>query len=421
MRVILFILSVLLPLSLAGQNFTRFDFNRHTGRKSTAADTNYYIETDYPATGLVVNIHAGDSFCNSTVITGSDTMFLTEDEHSDIMDDRKNSNLLSFSSPIDSFWFDPGGIEHEVRFFLINAETPDSLLIKKKPVKKNAGCSEPGMIDQSFWRAGLPEPEYTRINHQVYHLIIHHTAGSNKDTNYVQVIRNIYVYHTQINGWSDIGYNYLIAQDGTLYKGRDPGAFEQDNVKGAHFCGANTGTMGISILGTYIDVAPDKEALESLVSLVTWKLGKESFDPMGTFPHVLDPDLPVISGHRDGCATICPGDSLYSRLDSIRFSVLERFNDCGYVISGWYKNGDLQGSPVIFIRNDELYIRGMEIADAEIRIVDLTGKQHIVKDKYVTGGEIGFNIDFLTPGFYIIKIKAGNSCFSEKFVIPYRQ
>ena len=66
--------------------------------------------------------------------------------------------------------------------------------------------------------------------------MVHHSAGSNTNSNYTQVVRDIYLYHTQVNGcWSDIGYNYLVAQDGSIYNGRDPGALEQDDVLGRSF------------------------------------------------------------------------------------------------------------------------------------------------------------------------------------------
>ena len=49
--------------------------------------------------------------------------------------------------------------------------------------------------------------------------------------------------HVQINGWSDIGYHYVIRLDGSIEKGRD------DNITGAHCMGQNTGSLGICYIG----------------------------------------------------------------------------------------------------------------------------------------------------------------------------
>src|SRR5690606_5894496 len=111
-------------------------------------------------------------------------------------------------------------------------------------------CSEPQMIDPSHWRAGLPQPKGSPVFTSVNHIIIHHSAGSNLVTDFTNEVRNIYLYHTNVNGWDDIGYNFLIAPNGTIYQGRDGrGIVEKDYVMGAHMCGRNSGTMGICLLG----------------------------------------------------------------------------------------------------------------------------------------------------------------------------
>lgn len=53
---------------------------------------------------------------------------------------------------------------------------------------------------------------------------VHHTAGSNDlSQDYAATVRAIYVYHVQSNGWSDIGYQYLIDGNGVVYEGRNSG------------------------------------------------------------------------------------------------------------------------------------------------------------------------------------------------------
>jgi hypothetical protein len=220
----------------------------------------------------------------------------------------------------------PAGTEFEV--FLIASGEPPAFDTSRF---RNSGINEcndpPPAVPQSTWREGLPEPNYTRSFHEVFHNVIHHSAGSNTNTNYTQVVRDIYLYHTEVNGWSDIGYNYLIAQDGTLYTGRDPGSGSQDNVRGAHFCGANSGTLGICLLGNYETATPTMSSRETLESLVTFQLLDQGHDPYNTYNHPLG-NLGTIIGHRDGCATLCPGENVYNQLMAFKSSVETGMQDC---------------------------------------------------------------------------------------------
>lgn len=173
------------------------------------------------------------------------------------------------------------------------------------------------IVLQEDWRSGLPEPNYSRSFHQVNHLIVHHSAGSNTNTDFLQVVRDIYLLHTEVNGWSDIGYNYLIAQDGTLFAGRDPGTGSQSRVRGAHFCGKNSGTLGVCLLGNYETAQVPNQGLITLEGLLSYEVLLQELDPLGSRTHS-GQNLEVISGHRDGCSTLCPGENLYLLLPEIR-------------------------------------------------------------------------------------------------------
>ncbi len=275
------------------------------------------------------------------------------------------------------------------------------------------------MIDQQVWREGLPEPDYERIVHKVRNIIIHHSATSNDLSDYTNVIRNIYLSHTQVNNWSDIGYNYVIAQDGTVYKGRDPGIFEQDNVMGAHFCGSNTGTMGICILGNYVDIFPTRESLNSLIDLLTWKTAKDSLNPFGTNPHPLNADLHVIAGHRDGCSTLCPGDSLYEKLSYARQGTSGNLKSCGYdYFSG---NADEKVIPDIKIFQNpagsiiNIYIEGNNVNN--IYLTDLHGKIISTLSLYKSdNNQYYFHNDTLSPGIYFIVIIYDKRILTEKII-----
>jgi len=164
-------------------------------------------------------------------------------------------------------------------------------------------------------------PSYTTVTH----LIVHHTAGSNTASDWSAVVRSIWNFHIFTNGWSDIGYNYLIDPNGVIYEGRAGG----DNVIGAHFSCQNSGTMGVALLGTFTSVQPSTTALNSLKEILSWKADQRSIDPSAsTFHNGMQQALQNISGHRDGngltrscTATECPGETLYPLLPNLRTEI----------------------------------------------------------------------------------------------------
>ena len=50
-------------------------------------------------------------------------------------------------------------------------------------------------------------------------------------------------WHVNGNGWSDIGYHYVIKRNGDIEKGRP------DHISGAHVKGHNKGSLGICLVG----------------------------------------------------------------------------------------------------------------------------------------------------------------------------
>ena len=148
------------------------------------------------------------------------------------------------------------------------------------------------------------------------HLIIHHSATSNTSANWAATVRSIWDFHVNTNGWSDIGYNWLVDPNGVLYEGRG------DGIQGAHFCGTNGNTMGVCMLGNFTSASPSAEALATLTTLLAWKSCDEDIDPLGTSLHNSSNSILMnISGHRDGCSTACPGNQFYPTLPQVRNGV----------------------------------------------------------------------------------------------------
>ncbi|WP_335938479.1 peptidoglycan recognition protein family protein [Streptomyces sp. PTD5-9] len=159
---------------------------------------------------------------------------------------------------------------------------------------------------------------------------IHHSATGNNYTcaEAPAVLRSIYRYHVKSSGWRDFGYNFAVDKCGNIYEGRAGGVTKP--VLGAHTLGFNTDSMGIAVLGTFSDTNPSAAAVDAVARLTAWKLGLFGADPRGRttlvsgggnkFKKGSKVRLNVISGHRDGFATECPGARLYQKLGSARTS-----------------------------------------------------------------------------------------------------
>lgn len=173
------------------------------------------------------------------------------------------------------------------------------------------------------WRDGAP-----RYNGTILQAHVHHTATSNgyAPADVPAMIRSMYKYHTHSLGWSDIAYNFLIDNYGTIWEGRY-GGIDQP-VRGAHTLGFNNSSTGFSMIGNYETAQPSSEMLGSLAQLAAWKLAMYGRDPQGwtqvtsegsdKFPSGKVVTLPVIDGHRDTNDTACPGGNVYAQLANLR-------------------------------------------------------------------------------------------------------
>jgi len=188
---------------------------------------------------------------------------------------------------------------------------------------KSCPCPAPAVIDRDAWCPNGDCPVIntpTPLDPEV--LIVHHSASNlTNDVDYSLVVRAIYDFHVNTNGWSDIGYNLLIAPDGTVYEGR--GATSQ----GAHFCAQNAGTIGICMLGNYVDQAPTTASMSALTNLGYFLSCEFEIDVNSTVAHApSNQNLDGLSGHRDGCNTACPGEVLYSKLPTLKANIAARID-----------------------------------------------------------------------------------------------
>lgn len=129
-------------------------------------------------------------------------------------------------------------------------------------------------------------------------IVIHHTGNPYDDDLSAE---QIHASH-QAQGWSGIGYHFVIRKDGSIELGRP------DWSIGAHAYGFNSDSIGIHVCGNFDQAEPTKAQLDALPQLIA-----DICDAYG----LIAADT-IVVGHRDLMATACPGNNLYKQLDTIR-------------------------------------------------------------------------------------------------------
>lgn len=281
-------------------------------------------------------------------------------------------------------------------------------------------CPQPAFIPRATWGGAFelnqniytPPAVYTTVTH----LIVHHSAGSNTSNNWSGVVAAIFDYHVNSNGWSDIGYNWLIAPNGQLFEGRGGG----DNVRGAHMCGYNNNTMGVCALGNYVNSPFPSSGIETLKKLLSWKSCQEAIAPIGNGPIIsFTGNMQNISGHRDGCspgATECPGNMLYGQLSALRQEVLGYTQGCQSVAVHQTEapfSMILSPNPVL----DQLQVQfTAEHPEFRLRVVAAYGRQ--VGDVLVEVGEerVFITTSSMKPGVYFVMTELGGGSGIGRFL-----
>jgi len=125
-------------------------------------------------------------------------------------------------------------------------------------------------------------------------IVIHHTASPQKTTTWEMVDK----WHRETNGWSMIGYHYLILGDGLITKGREEAKI------GAHLKGQNKYSIGVCVAGNFETEQPTPNQLISLETLL--------LDLLERFPNA------ELTWHRREAATLCPGKNLVPHVQAIK-------------------------------------------------------------------------------------------------------
>jgi N-acetyl-anhydromuramyl-L-alanine amidase AmpD len=128
-------------------------------------------------------------------------------------------------------------------------------------------------------------------------VVIHHTGPTDDDLSAEEINAS-----HQAQGWTCIGYHYVIRKDGTIEEGRPHWTVA------AHAYGFNSHTIGIHVCGNFEIGEPTQAQIESLAMLLA-----NVCDDYG-----LPIDKDHVVAHRDLMATACCGENLYNQLQTVR-------------------------------------------------------------------------------------------------------
>ncbi|MEV6754606.1 N-acetylmuramoyl-L-alanine amidase [Streptomyces sp. NPDC051214] len=214
-------------------------------------------------------------------------------------------------------------------------ETESDLIAARGGPEEAAGQARPyvGPRPRITTRKGWGANERLREKNFAYTktvkaAFVHHSASGNnyRCSQAGSVLRSIYRYHVKSSGWRDIGYNFAVDKCGNIYEGRAGGVAKP--VLGAHTLGFNSNSMGIAVIGSFGSTRPPAASVKAIARLTAWKLGLYGANPRGKtylrsgggnlYKKGRNVRLHVISGHRDGFATECPGSRLYQKLGKAR-------------------------------------------------------------------------------------------------------
>tara|TARA_B000000557_G_scaffold223622_1_gene192882 strand:- start:1566 stop:2852 length:1287 start_codon:yes stop_codon:yes gene_type:complete len=280
-------------------------------------------------------------------------------------------------------------------------------------IPKRLDVDKPKIISRAEW--GARNPKYDYSNHPYFNkMTLHHSAGWAATTleEGKAAVKSIQEFHQDGRGWSDIGYHFLVDMGGNIYQGRP------ETVLGAHVGGANTGNIGVCILGCY---HPPESSIpcydemtynseQSLIQLYAW-----ISDTYGVEPKLL-------KGHRDYFGTTsCPGNNVWSKLPELR-SEISLFIMYGFQPTRFAL---FQNYPNPFNSSTTLHYDLPKPSSVVISIYDILGnevielvneEQHYGYKKIIWNGE-NREGNKVSPGVYFYKAKLGELIETKKMTL----
>lgn len=164
----------------------------------------------------------------------------------------------------------------------------------------NGQC--PKILSREEWGARSPVETPETIAGPLPFTVVHHGGSKQYCTTQeecTKMVRNYQDFHMDKRGWNDIGYNFVVGEDGNIYEGRGW------DTMGAHAPTYNSRSVGICVIGDFSNRLPNEAALNAVKDLIQ----------CGVSTNKLKEGYKLI-GHRQSAAssTKCPGDAFYEEI-----------------------------------------------------------------------------------------------------------
>ncbi|CAG9104125.1 unnamed protein product [Plutella xylostella] len=156
-------------------------------------------------------------------------------------------------------------------------------------------------VTRAQWR-GRPPTSVTPLVSPAPLVLIHHSfepAACRDRAQCSRAMRLMQDYHQMHQGWADIGYNFAVGSDGVVYEARGW------STVGAHASSYNSKSIGIVLIGDWIETVPPPSQLQAAKDLIRAGVDLGFISPTYT-----------LAGHRNVGSTECPGQALYKEIQT---------------------------------------------------------------------------------------------------------
>ncbi|XP_025095301.1 peptidoglycan-recognition protein SC2-like [Pomacea canaliculata] len=181
-------------------------------------------------------------------------------------------------------------------------ENPENISSVPERIKRSTlqlpGC--PTIITRAQWGARQPTEYIGNMARTPSFIFIHHGASAfcSSRTSCQSIIRGWQNQHIG-QSYGDIGYNFMVGEDGNVYEGRGWSKI------GAHTYNYNFNGIAISFIGNFQSRNPNLAALNAARQLINCAVRNGRVTSSYT-----------LKGHRDVRNTACPGETLYRLIQS---------------------------------------------------------------------------------------------------------
>ncbi|NP_001178637.1 peptidoglycan recognition protein 4 precursor [Rattus norvegicus] len=172
-------------------------------------------------------------------------------------------------------------------------KSEDCLVPPQKGKQKKAAC--PHIVPRSAW--GARESHCFKMTLPAKYAIILHTAGRtcSQPDECRLLIQDLQSFFMDRLNACDIGYNFLVGQDGGVYEGVGW------NNQGSKTDGYNDIALSIAFMGIFTGSSPNAAALQAAQDLIQCAVVKGYLTPNY-----------LLMGHSDVSNTLSPGQALYN-------------------------------------------------------------------------------------------------------------